>query len=183
MTDVTTQLPLKLSYRLTRDDIAAFERPPRSLSRSGALAFLLTFLAIVMVLAAQEDDLRRFVPAALADFQNLIAIALAVALAYGVVTVALTLLSYRRIARVPLPSSEIEIEATEANLTVKVGSSSRILEWGLFARVIETPRHIFLCLTPRKAVIVPLRAFHCSDDMRAFADLSEALSRRGDGDA
>lgn len=183
MTDVTTQLPLKLSYRLTRDDIAAFERPPRNLSRSGTLAFLLTFLAIVMVLAAQEDDLRRFVPEALADYQNLVAIVFAAAISYGVVTVALTLLSYWRIARVPLPGSEIEIEATEANLEVKDGSSSRIIEWGLFARVIETPRHIFLCLTPRKAVIVPLRAFHSIDDMRAFADLSETLSRRADGDA
>ncbi len=183
MTDVTTQLPLKLSYRLTRDDVAAFERLPRELSGPGKLAFLLAFFAIVVVLATQEDHVRRFVPESLAEYQNIVAIVFAVVISYGAMTLALTLLSYWRIARVQLPHSETEIEATEANLKLKDGSPSRILEWSLIARVIETPRHVFLCLTPRKAVIVPLRAFHSIDAMRAFADLSETLSRRADGDA
>ncbi|MFA5957534.1 YcxB family protein [Hyphomicrobium sp.] len=180
--NATTRLPLKLSFNLTRDDIAAFEHLPREFSRSGTLAFLATFFVTGMILAMFEDQVREVTPETLTAYYEIISVIIAAALAYGIVTLALTLLAYWRVSRAELPPSETEIDVSEADFSVRDGRPPRTVEWSNIARVIETPRHVFLCLTPRNAVIVPLRAFHSMDDMRAFADLSETLSLRADGD-
>ncbi|MBS0238826.1 MAG: YcxB family protein [Proteobacteria bacterium] len=183
MTDLTFKLPLRLTFRLTRDDIAAFERLPRELTRSGTLAFFATIFACGMTLVAFEEQLGGFVPETLAGYSNIIFAVVAGAIGFVAFSLALTLLSYWRISQAEYPSEDTEIEVFQYNLKISDGRPPRTLQWNSIARVIEAPAHVFLCLTPRNAVIVPLRAFHSVADMRAFADLSEALSHGADGNA
>lgn len=171
------QLPLKLSFRLTRADIAAYERLPREFSRGGVLAFFGVFFVIGAALGAFEDQLRAFVPQSLADYSHILLIVAAAVIAYGFITLLLTLRTNWRIARAKLPSDETDIDVSEAGLRVTNGASVRDFGWALIAKVIDTADHVFLCLTPRTALILPLRAFASSDDKTAFADLSETLSR------
>lgn len=183
MTDLTIKLPLRLTFRLMRDDIAAFERLPREFTRSGTLAFFATIFACGMTLAAFDERLDGLVPETLADYRHIVFAIVAGAIGFAAFTLALTLLSYWRIAQAEYPPEDTEIEVFERNLKISDGRPPRTLEWNSIARVIDAPAHVFLCLTPRNAVIVPLRAFHSVADMRAFADLSETLSRGADGDA
>jgi hypothetical protein len=181
--DAKTTLPLKLAFKLTRDDIAAFEHLPRDFSQLATLAFFATFFVAGMSLAMFEDQVREITPELFADYYEIISILAAAIVSYGIVTLALTLRTSWRIARTELPPEKTEIDVSDVDLRVRDGRPARTLGWRDIARVIEAPRHVFLCLTPRNAVIVPLRAFHSVDDMRAFADLSETLSRHADGDA
>lgn len=183
MTDQTIKLPLRLTFRLTRDDIAAYERLPREFTRSATLAFFATIFACGMALAVFDEQLEGLVPETLAGYSHIIFSVVAGAIGFAAFTLALTLLSYWRIARAEYPPEDTEIDVSEKNLKISDGRPVRILEWNSIARVIDAPAHVFLCLTPRNAVIVPLRAFQSVADMRAFADLSEALSRGADGDA
>jgi len=181
--NATIKLPLTLSFFLTRDDIAAFERLPREFSRSGTFAFFALFFLCGMALAIAEDEAGGFTPAFLAEYAPIVSSIVAAAIAYAIVSLALTLRIHWRIAKAEIPHAETQIEASELELKVTDGRPPRSLVWGQIARVIDAPAHVFLCLTPRNAVIVPLRAFQSIDEMRAFADLSETLSRRADGDA
>ncbi|MBS0235120.1 MAG: YcxB family protein [Proteobacteria bacterium] len=182
MTDENLTLPLRLSYHLTRADIAAYERLPREFTRAGTLAFFGAFFVCGMAVAAFEDQIGTLVPPSLADYRHIVLSVAAALLAYVICTLALTLRTNWRIAKARIPSNEIEIEASPSALQVRGGSAPRSLAWGSIARVISAPAHVFLCLTPRNALIVPLRAFRSAAHMHAFADLSEALSHRADDD-
>ncbi len=171
------QLPLKLSFRLTRADIAAYERLPREFPRAGVLAFFGVFFLIGVALGAFEDELSGYVPQWLADYQHFVLILAAAVIAYVLITLVLTLRTNWRIARVALPAGETDVDVSQAGLRVTDGGSSRDFGWALIAKVIETADHVFLCLTPRTALILPLRAFASRDDKTAFAELSESLSR------
>ena len=171
------ELPLKLSFRLTRADIAAYESLPREFSRGGVLAFFGVFFVLGAALGAFEDELGALVPQSLADYRHIVLAIAAAAVAYAFITLVLTLRTNWRIARAKLPSDETGIDVSEAGLRVTNGASVRDFGWALIAKVIETADHVFLCLTPRSAIIVPLRAFASRDDKTAFADLSERLSR------
>ena len=173
----TSKLPLKLSFRLTRADIAAYERLPREFSRVGVLAFFGLFFLIGVALGAFEDQLGGLVPQSLAGYRHILFILAAALIAYGFVTLVLTLRTNLRIARAVLPAHETEVDVSEAGLRVTNGGLEQDFGWALIAKVIETADHVFLCLTPRTALILPLRAFKSTDDKRAFADLSENLSR------
>jgi hypothetical protein len=170
------QLPLKLSFRLTRADIAAYERLPREFSRVGVLAFFSVFFVAGLTLGMFDDELSVFVPQALDGYRHILFVLAAALLAYGVIILALTLGTNWRIAQAALPAHETEIDVSEAGLRVADGAAPRDIGWNLIAKVIETADHVFLCLTPRTAVILPVRAFASSDDKSAFADLSENLS-------
>lgn len=173
----TSKLPLKLSFRLTRADVAAFERLPREFSQAGVLAFFGVFFVIGVALGAFEDQLARFIPQSLAEYRHLLLMLVAALIAYGFVTLALTLRTNWRIARAVLPACETEVDVSAAGLRVSDGASPRDIGWALVAKVIETADHVFLCLTPRTALILPLRAFGSTDDKSTFAELSEDLSR------
>jgi hypothetical protein len=136
-----------------------------------------------MALALFDEQLEGLVPEKLADYSHIIFAVIAGAIGFAAFSLALTLLSYWRIAQAEYPPEDTEIEISEDNLKISDGRPARILEWKSIARVIDAPTHVFLCLTPRNAVIVPLRAFQSVADMRAFADLSEALSHGADCDA
>lgn len=172
-----SKLPLKLSFRLTRADIAAYERLPREFSRADVLAFFAMFFMFEVGLGAFEDELGRIIPGALADYRHILLMLIAGVIAYCFVTLVLTLRTNWRIARAALPAHETEVDVLEAGLRVSEGGSVRDVGWALIAKVIETADHVFLCMTPRTALIVPLRAFGSTDDKRAFAELSDELSR------
>jgi len=174
------QLPLKFSFRLTRADIAAYERLPQEFSRAGVLAFFGVFFVIGAVLGAFEDELGEYLPQWLADYRHLVLIFAAAVIAYAFITLVLTLRTNWRIARVALPAGETDVDVSDAGLLVTNGASVRDFGWALIAKVIETADHVFLCVTPRTALIVPLRAFATLDEKTAFADLSESLSRGAD---
>ncbi|MFT3732787.1 MAG: YcxB family protein [Hyphomicrobium sp.] len=183
MTDENITLPLRLSYQLTRADVAAYERLPREFTRMGTLMFFGVFFVCGMGLALFDEEIAGILPSWLTDYRNIVSSIAAALLAYLICTIALTVRTNWRIAKADIPINEIEIEASQSDLQVSDGRAPRKLSWSSIARVIDTPAHVFLCLTPRSAVIVPVRAFSSADDMRAFADLSETLSRQADGDA
>lgn len=172
----TSKLPLKLSFRLTRADIAAYERLPREFSRASVLAFFSVFFLVGVALGAFEDELGGFVPQSLAEYRHILFMLAAALIAYGFITLVLTLWTNWRIARAALPVHETEVDVSEAGLRVTDGDSVRDFGWSLIAKVIETADHVFLCLSPRRALILPLRAFGSTDDKSAFAELSEDLS-------
>ena len=171
------QLPLTLSFRLPRADIAAYERLPREFSRAGVLAFFGVFFVMGATLGAFEDVLGGYLPQWVGDYQHFVLIVAAAIIAYVFITLVLTLRTNWRIARATLPSGETSVDVSEAGLRGTNGAAVRDVGWALIAKVIETADHVFLCLTPRTALILPLRAFASRDDKTAFADLSESLSR------
>ena len=93
------------------------------------------------------------------------------------ITLVLTLRTNWRIARW-LPAGEtVDVDVRACWLRMVRRSD---FGWALIAKVIETADHVFLCVTPLTALIVPLGAFATLDEKTAFADLSESLSRGAD---
>lgn len=179
----TNKLPLKLSFRLTRADIAAYERLPKEFSRAETLTFFGAFFFTGMTLGVFDEQLGGLIPAALLNYRHILFVLAAALIAYCVITVLLTLRTNWRIGRAALPTHETEVDVTAAGLRIADGGSARDFAWNLVAKVIETADHVFLCFTPRTALILPVRAFTSTEAKRDFADLSEDLSRAADADA
>ena len=106
MTDQTIELPLRLTFRLTRADIAAYERLPRELTKSGTLAFFATIFACGMALAVFDEQLEGLMPEMLAGYSHFIFSVIAGAIGFAAFSLALTLLSYWRIARAEYPPED-----------------------------------------------------------------------------
>ena len=91
--------------------------------------------------------------------------------------VLLTLRTRARIAARLLPKTESVLEALPDHFAITENGRTRSYAWEA-VRVIETPNHVFLCPSPREAIIVPRRAFDTEADMYVFAQWAEELGKR-----
>jgi hypothetical protein len=64
---------------------------------------------------------------------------------------------------------EVTLDVTTAGLAVSQAASAMHVGWAAMRRLIETPDHLFVQLSPREAVIVPRRAFADEERYRALA--------------
>lgn len=163
-------------FQLTRDDVAAFERLPSELIGREKLFLLGPALLAGMALGVFEDELRVLWPGlyALAEGGTtaLLAILLLVPLSYLVSSLLLSLRTWWRIRDAKLPVTETVVETLGNCFAVTQDSDTRGYRWDE-VEVIGGDAHVFLCPAPRRAIILPLRAFADEAEMRAFARLAE----------
>lgn len=174
----TNTAPLQqLSFRLTRADVAAFERLPSELIGAGKLFLFGPAMLGGMLWGVFENEIGRYLPV---DPRGpwalpLVMLVLVVA-SYAIATLILAVRTAWRIRSARLPATETLLSVWPDHFTVAEDGGTRVFAWEM-VRVIPERAHVFLCPAPRQAIIVPLRAFEDEDAMRAFADFAEAAGR------
>jgi hypothetical protein len=164
-----------LTFRLTRDDWAAFERLPAELLGWEKLFVFGPPVAVGMLVAGFDETWRALLPLSLDGFVGKLLLAGGLlALAYGVSTLMLSLRTRRRIARRPLPATDTTIDSDLHNVVVTENGAPHKHAWTDLT-VIETATHVFLCPAPRAAIILPLRAFDGPEAMHLYAHTAREL--------
>jgi hypothetical protein len=169
-----------LVYCPMRGDIAAYVRTPVDLSPVSVSIFMAMLVAIALAAPMLLRELN--VPPTYFDTawkEGVLTLAI-VGAAWALHGVALATYRLVRIRRCPIAAAELVLTADESGVTVTSGGQTRHHDWAEFGAVVEAPDHVFLCLTPLKAIIVPARAFARSEDKHAFAQYAREACRRAD---
>jgi len=80
-------------------------------------------------------------------------------------------LIYRRNA---IAEREVTLEFDGAGVQGGTAGLFSRIGWSAVRRVIETPRHLFIAISRREALIVPRRAFRHDDEYRTLAGFVRA---------
>lgn len=166
-------------FRLTRDDIAAFERLPRELVGRDKLLLVGPALLGGLLLGAFEDEIYAALPMAVLGKGTstlILAFVALVPLSYAAAAALLSLRTAWRIRTAALPATDTVVDTFGDHVAVQEDATRRFFAWEM-VRVIAGKTHVFLCPAPRQAVILPLRAFASEADMRAFAEWAEMAGR------
>jgi len=165
-----------LVYRLTREDIAAFESLPKELSGRAKLAMLAPLLAVGAAGGWIASELG-FDIDSWNLWQEIGVVLAACAIWFVAVSAVLTIGRYRRIARFALPDGEVRLTADRGGLEYDEGNGMTRYPWSDIPWVHLGAAHVFLQTAARKALIVPQRAFDDADAMGRFAAFADAASQ------
>ncbi len=180
MTTKLDRLLPKLTYRVTRDDWAAFERLPAELLGWEKLYVFGPPIAAGMAVGLFTEPLRGWRPLDIDSFSGKLLLGGGLlALAHAVTVLLLSLRTRWRIAQRALPETETILDADLDGFSVTEDGSSRRFAW-TSVTVIETGSHLFFCATPRDAVPVPRRAFDSPETMHLLAHTARELSAAED---
>lgn len=171
-----------LRYRLTRADIAAYERLPRELVGRDKLFLLGPALLGGLLWGVFEKEIGRLLPVdPHGPWAFPLVVSALIAFAYGSSALMLTVRTWWRIRSARLPSTETVVEAWDDHFTVTEDARTRAYAWEMVV-VGGNDSHVFQCVSPREAVILPLRAFNSPEHMRSFLDFAEYAGRDPDED-
>ncbi|WP_439599780.1 hypothetical protein [Devosia sp.] len=167
-----TEPLLTLTYTLTTADALAYEALPRELI-GWRKWLLLVWLAVAGGLVA-------FLPVEWIGpewgWRFWLAALVLVGLAYGVATLVMTLATHRRARRrVPAPMV-VTLQQWGDHLAVTTAERQLFVAYETIADVAIGKAHVFITAPP-EALIVPLSAFADRDEMVAFGDHVDRLSR------
>jgi hypothetical protein len=166
----------RLRYRLDRADVAAFERLPGELLGAEKLWVLGPIFACGAAVGMFQDALAPLLPwNPQTQIGQLLSVMTAIAAGYALGAMLLTGRTQRRIAKAHVPAGVVALDAFTDRVHVESEGDARRLAWSDL-HVISTGTHVFLCPSPREAIIIPLRAFETPEEMRRFAGLAEAAS-------
>jgi hypothetical protein len=178
MTTQFDQLLPTLTFRLTRDDWAAFERLPAELRGWELLYVYGPLVACGMAMGWFDDEIRAMVPFDTGGLGGKLVLGLtALAVSYLCFAVLMNLRIRRRITRRPLQATDTTVDGDLHGATVTEGGSTRKLSWADLT-VIETAAHVFLGPSPREAIILPLRAFDSPEAMHLYAHTARELGNQ-----
>lgn len=167
-----TEPLLTLTFTLTTADALAYETLPRELV--GWRKWLL------LVWLAAAGGVTAFLPAEWIGpewgWRFWLVALLLVGIAYGLATVVMTLATHRRARRrVPAPTVVV-LEQWGDHLSASVGGRQLFIAYETIADVAIGKAHVFVTAPP-EALIVPLSAFADRDEMAAFGEDVDRLSR------
>ena len=168
-----------LVYRLTREDVAAFESLPREFSGRAKLAMIVPLFGFGAASGFLASELGFDIDSWNA-WQNIGAVLAACAIWFAAVSAVLTIGRYRRIARFALPQSEVRLTANHSGLDYDEGNGMTHYPWSDIPWVQLGAAHVFLQTAARKALIAPLRAFDDADAMARFAAFADDASSRAE---
>jgi hypothetical protein len=170
----------ELTYRLERADVAAFLRLRREIT---GWRKLLIFLP-AFVLGGVYGLLRDSSPiAALVDSLGVWVILVVIALVavwYVLVAIVMALVRAARVRRTVLPAGDTRLVADKAGVTVSADRGERRYSWREVPAVVLGAMHVFLLTAPRKAVIIPGRAFTGRAAMVRFSNFAEEASKHAE---
>lgn len=164
----------RYSYTLTKDDYDAL------LKRIDNRPVSLSLIAAIAILAGLGWS--AFQPDISGELALLPVIAATAAVLYACAHLWRRVRRAQRLARWTPPAAPVEIEAFADRLIVNDNGSARIFAWDELAAVSSDESRVYLTKSRDDAVIIPLRAFGSSKDMRDFALLCDGLMRNA-GDA
>ncbi len=163
---------LTLTYTLTTADALAYEALPRELI-GWRKWLLLVWLAVAGGLVA-------FLPAEWVGpewgWRFWLAALVLVGLAYGVATLVMTLATRRRARRRVAAPMIATLQQWGDHLAVTTAEQQLFIAYETIADVAIGKAHVFITAPP-EALIVPLSAFADRDEMMAFGDHVDRLSR------
>ena len=167
-----TEPLLTLTYTLTTADALAYETLPRELL--GWRKWLL------LLWLAAAGGVTAFLPAEWIGPEWgwrfwLVALAL-VGLAYGFATMVMTLATHRRARRRIAAPTVATLEQWGDHLAQSIGDRQRFVAYETIAAVAIGKAHVFVTAPP-EVLIVPLSAFADRDEMVAFGEDVDRLSR------
>lgn len=178
MSVTTLDLPRTYRYQPSRDDWAAFERLPREIGWPDRILFLACLASVMPLAIALEARFDASLPfTANSTPRALLMAASAAAVAVALARAVLSVWGRWRIRRRARATGDTILNADVDSFALVENGSTRRLAWAEIARVILVPSHLFLCTSPREAVIVPRRAFASDGEMRALAQHAERAGR------
>ena len=157
----------RYSFQLTRDDWAAFVHEVAAAPDKLAYVLGAMFFLIGMVWAILRD-------LEFTTLGRLLVICAAVAIAYALAKLFRKALDWRKIRAKKIPPLPTLVEEFVDHLAVVQDDIRTTYAWDKFARIHLGKDHVFLALSPKDCVIMPLRAFRDRDDMQQFCQLAEA---------
>lgn len=171
----------RLSNRLAREDIAAFEFLPRELVGWEKLWVLGPILLCGAAAGLFQDALATVHPwDPSTRLGQLLSVLAAITAGYLASKVLLTARTRRRTAVAKLPVGNRTVTTFPDRFEVTDEDLTRTCSWA-DVHVIETGTHVFLCSRPRDATIVPLRAFKDQEDMRRFSVFARSMGADASG--
>lgn len=169
-------------YRLTREDVAAFELLPRELFGLEKLWLFGPILVCGALVGLFQDELKPYFPwDPETQLGQVLSVLSAVATGYALSLVALTARARYRINKAKVPSTETVVDAYQQLLLSGEKGDQSSYAWTKLA-VVETATHVFLTQAGRAPVILPLRAFRDASDMANFAAAARAFGRDQGGE-
>jgi hypothetical protein len=165
-----------VTYRLTRNDVAAYEDLPGTFSARAKLAL---FLPLFVIGAVGEWLLSAFGvdTASWSTLQRYAVIGAAIAVWFALATLGLSLGRRRRIRRFPLPPDEVRLTVGRDGVAYDEGSGMERYEWQAISWVRQGRTHVFMRTARQRVIIVPLRAFTDAEALGHFAKFVGASSR------
>jgi hypothetical protein len=177
------QLVPRLSFQLTRADWLAFEQLPGEFIGWDKLYVFGPPVVCGAMIGLFADQLRDVLPI---DWDSvggrLLAGAAVLLVSWLLFAVLIHARNRRRAACRHVPASATTIDSTLDALTVDQDGTHQRYAW-LTLHVIATDTHVFLCATPRDAIIIPRRAFESDAAMALFAHLATELGKQPDARA
>lgn len=167
----------RLTYRLTREDIAAYVALKRELPTGQKILFFILLLLTGGITAYVFDAL---------GFEDSLWTTLAVAVVVPTVAWAIGWLTMRglralRVQRAPLQPNDTVLSADAGGVTVETAGLAVQHKWSAIGQVLATRGHVYLMYAPTRAIIVPARAFASADAMARFAAFADAASSEASG--
>ncbi len=167
-----------LTFRLTRDDWAAFEQLPTDLLGWEKLLVFGPPVFCGLALGWFDTEIRALLPFDLDSGFGIVVLGVVVlALSYVTFMVLMNVRTRWRTARRQLLLTDTIVDGDLDGVTVSEGSVTRRHGWADLT-VIETATHLFLCPTPREPIILPLRAFDGREEMYLYAHTARELGNQ-----
>jgi hypothetical protein len=173
----------RLTYRLTRADVAAYVYAPRELTP----ASIAMFMAILAATTLVAPLLLRAAGVPADDYEQgwgEPALAVAIGLVAWAVHCGITGL-YRivRVRRCPVLYAQTVLLTDELGVTIESQGQSQHYGWAEFGAIAVAREHVYLCLSPAQAIIVPQRAFDPPARMDEFARHAREAWRQAEAEA
>lgn len=166
----------RLHYTLTPADALAYEALPHELPRRALLGFVGVLFVVGMAMALLLEPLLGTAE----GWQSWIAMAIAIALTYGIWTLLLTRATHRRARRRLGAPRAVTLELWGDHLSVAQGTDTLSVALETIAAVTTTATHVFIDAPPQ-VLIVPLAAFPDSAALQAFGTQVDAMSQEASG--
>lgn len=168
----------RLTYRLTREDIAAYVALKRELPTGQKILFFIVLLLTGGITAYSLDAL-----GVEDNAWTTVAVAIVVPLIAWLLG-ALTMRGLRALSvqRAALQSFDTVLSTDAQGVTVESAGLAVRHKWSAIGNVLAAPGHVFLMMAKHRAIIVPARAFASRAAMESFAAYADAASQKASGD-
>jgi hypothetical protein len=170
-----------LRYSLERADIGAFQTKAAELRGVRKLLFLAPLVALAALFDAAKDTTAGAALGLANEWMRYGVIAGAI-IALSTLMMLFRRLALARAARLAsVPPGETRLLANSAGLRISDAAGHRAHGWDAIRSVVRGDEHVFLIIAPKRAIIVPVRAFADFDEMLRFSVFTDEAMREARG--